>query len=82
MTHALLELDAMIHREADQIMDVKGVRSVLRRHGKVQLAGSYRLSLIVDMYGPVGQSYSDLSIKRRLNIWIKINGKFEESGGS
>ena len=43
----LIETDVALRREADEILDSKGLRSLLEKYGQVHVSGSYTLQLMV-----------------------------------
>ena len=46
MSRNLIQVDEQIHAEADEILDQKGLRKILKQYGVVHITGSYSLGLM------------------------------------
>ena len=72
--NSLLHLDQTIRREADGILEDKGIRSILERYGKIHLTGSYRLELMAWHDLDILVEAPDITIEEFFRLGSEIAG--------
>ncbi len=77
MDEDLIKLDGAIRAEADEMLDGKGLRTLLEQYGKVHVAGSYALRLMVWRDLDIYLEADDLPLSAFFDLGGKIAASLE-----